>query len=114
MRGSYLDDFAALLGLHSVSQKDKIMKQPPVLVSMPMIALGISLLAGFAQAQPRPLGGPPFRKEAFPDFGLKKNGPKIGDKALDFELRFLDSKETFKLSNNFDKRPTVLIFHSFT
>ena len=31
-----------------------------------------------------------------------------------FELKFLDSKETFKLKDNFGKRPTVLIFHSFT
>jgi hypothetical protein len=65
--------------------------------------------------------GPPFAKDgplfnnAGPGgFGPKKGGPKIGDRAPDFELRFLDAKKTFKLSDNFGKRPTVLIFHSFT
>lgn len=56
-------------------------------------------------------GGPPFKKDGF---GPKKSGPKVGDQAPDFELKFLDAKETFKLSDNFGKRPTVLIFHSFT
>lgn len=55
--------------------------------------------------------GPPFKKEGF---GPKKGGPKIGDQAPDFELTFLDAKNIFKLSDNFGKRPTVLLFHSFT
>lgn len=59
-------------------------------------------------------GGPPFKKDGFPGFGPKKTGPKIGDPAPDFELKVLDAKESFKLSDNFGKRPTVLIFHSFT
>jgi len=59
-------------------------------------------------------GGPLFKKDGYPGFGPKKTGPKIGDQAPDFELKFLDAKETFKLSDNFGKRPTVLIFHSFT
>jgi hypothetical protein len=84
--------------------------KPSLLVSVPTVVLGIALLAGSGQAQP----GPPFKKEGPPNFGPKKSGPKIGDKAPDFELKFLDAKETFKLSDNFDKRPTVLIFHSFT
>jgi hypothetical protein len=58
--------------------------------------------------------GPPFKKDGFPGFGPKKSGPLIGDQAPDFELKFLDPKETFKLSDNFDIRPTVLIFHSST
>jgi hypothetical protein len=45
---------------------------------------------------------------------LRKAGPKVGDAAPDFELKLLESRETFKLSGNFGKRPTVLIFHSFT
>jgi hypothetical protein len=38
----------------------------------------------------------------------------MGERAPDFELAFLDSKATFKLSDNFGRRPTVLLFHSFT
>ena len=62
------------------------------------IAAALLVLLGAAQ------DGPP----------LRKGGPKVGEKAPDFELKLLDSKETFKLSGNFGKRPTVLIFHSFT
>ena len=40
--------------------------------------------------------------------GPKKRGPKVGEKAPDFELKHLDAKATFKLSDNFGKRPTVL------
>jgi hypothetical protein len=58
--------------------------------------------------------GPPFGKGGPPGVGPMKRGPKIGDKAPAFELQFLDSKEVFKLKENFGKRPTVLIFHSFT
>ncbi len=86
------------------------MKQAPALVAMPTIVLGIALLAGSVPAQ----SGPPFKKDGFPGFGPKKAGPKIGDQAPDFELKFLDAEKTFKLSDNFGKRPTVLIFHSFT
>jgi hypothetical protein len=68
------------------------------------------LLADAALAQP----GLPFKKDGPPGFGPKKRGPKVGEQAPDFELKFLDSKESFKLSDNFGKRPTVLIFHSFT
>jgi hypothetical protein len=57
--------------------------------------------------------GPPFLG-GDPGLGLKRGGPKVGDKAPDFELKYLASDKTFKLRENFDKRPTVLIFHSFT
>lgn len=59
-------------------------------------------------------GFPPFMKDGPPGFGPKKAGLKTGDQAPDFELKFLDGKEKFKLSDNFGKRSTVLIFHSFT
>ena len=62
------------------------------------MATALILLLGTAQQ------GPP----------LKRGGPKVGDTAPDFELKVLDSRETFKLGGNFGKRPTVLIFHSFT
>ena len=55
--------------------------------------------------------GPP-RKDS--GFGLRSRGPDIGDKAPDFKLKFLASEKTFELSENRDKRPTLLIFHSFT
>ena len=71
---------------------------------------GILLLVGSALAQPEP----PFKKDGPSAFGPKKSGPKIGAQAPDFELKFLDAEETFKLSSNFGKRPTVLLFHSFT
>ncbi len=93
-----------------MSNVRRTVNQESVLAAMPTIALAIALLAASAHAQP----GPPFKKDGFPEFGPKKSGPKIGDKAPDFELKFLDAKETFKLSDNFGKRPTVLIFHSFT
>jgi hypothetical protein len=60
------------------------------------------------------VGGLPFKKVGPPGFGPRKGGPKVGDPAPDFELKLLASKELFKLSDNFGKRPTVLIFHSFT
>ena len=37
-----------------------------------------------------------------------------GDKAPDFELKTLGAKSKFKLSSNFGKKPTVLIFGSYT
>lgn len=55
--------------------------------------------------------GPPLKKGGV---GPKRSGPKVGDHAPDFELKLLGDKATFKLSDNFGKRPTVLIFHSFT
>jgi len=39
---------------------------------------------------------------------------KVGDKAPDFTLKHLNSDKTFTLSSNFSKRPTVLIFGSYT
>jgi hypothetical protein len=54
---------------------------------------------------------PPFFKKGF---GPKKSGPKVGSTAPDFELTYLAADKTFKLSDNFGKKPTVLIFHSFT
>ncbi len=37
-----------------------------------------------------------------------------GDKAPVFELKLLGKDETFALKSNFGKRPTVLIFGSYT
>ena len=39
---------------------------------------------------------------------------KVGDKASDFTLKTLGSKKKFTLSSNFGKKPTVLIFGSYT
>lgn len=39
---------------------------------------------------------------------------KVGDPAPDFTLKLLKEDKTFKLSDNFGKRPTVLIFGSYT
>lgn len=39
---------------------------------------------------------------------------QIGDPAPDFDLKRLQSSERFRLSDNLGRRPTVLIFHSFT
>src|SRR5262249_10652804 len=86
---------------------------------------GVLLVAGPAQSQSGPdfqkkKDGPPFKKGFDPPFGkdgppgFKKRGPKVGDQAPVFELKFLDSRETFKLQENIGKRPTVLIFHNFT
>lgn len=38
----------------------------------------------------------------------------VGQNAPDFELKYLGKNEKFKLSSNFGKRPTVLIFGSYT
>jgi len=67
-------------------------------------------------AVPGALGQPPFspRKDGPSGFGPRKRGPKVGDPAPVFELKYLDSSATFKLKENIGKRPTVLIFHSFT
>jgi hypothetical protein len=52
-----------------------------------------------------------FKKSGF---SPKKGAPKVGSSAPDFELTYLASDKTFKLSDNFGQKPTVLIFHSFT
>ena len=82
------------------------------------LALANDALAGKVPYGPRAFGkktdGPPFLKEGGPPLKKTQSGPKVGDQAPDFELKFLDAKETFKLSANFNQRPTVLIFHSFT
>ena len=96
----------------SFDHEDNAVKQSAIFQSLLAIVLGMSPLVGAVHGQPG--GGPQAKKEAPSGFGPKKGGPKIGDKAPDFQLKFLDAKETFKLSDNFDKRPTVLIFHSFT
>ncbi|MEZ5162988.1 MAG: hypothetical protein R2688_04405 [Fimbriimonadaceae bacterium] len=38
----------------------------------------------------------------------------VGQKAPDFELKLLGKDEKFKLSSNYGKKPTVLIFGSYT
>ena len=40
--------------------------------------------------------------------------PFVGDKATDFTLKYLHSDKTFTLSDNYGKKPTVLIFGSYT
>jgi len=83
-----------------------------VFVTLLALVVGTLIFVNSAPAQP-----PVFGKaspSSVSGFGPEKGGPKIGDEAPNFELKFLDSKETFKLSENFDKRPTLLIFHSFT
>lgn len=39
---------------------------------------------------------------------------QVGDNAPDFTIKWLDQDKSFKLSDNFGKRPTVLIFGSYT
>jgi hypothetical protein len=39
---------------------------------------------------------------------------KPGDPAPNFKLQILRSKDSFELKSNFGKRPTVLIFGSYT
>jgi hypothetical protein len=41
-------------------------------------------------------------------------GPAVGAKAPTFTLKMLKSESTFSLASNFGKRPTVLIFGSYT
>lgn len=43
-----------------------------------------------------------------------KDSLKVGDKAPDFTLKMLSSKKKFTLSGNFGRKPTVLIFGSYT
>src|SRR5262245_11614730 len=91
---------------------------PPHLVRLTAIASSCALFADPASSQPGPPFNidfkPPLNREGGPGFGPRKRGPTVGDQAPDFELTFLDSQETFHLNENFGKRPTVLIFHSFT
>ncbi len=47
-------------------------------------------------------------------FATGGTGLKVGDKAPDFTLKALGSGEQFKLSDNFGKKPTVLVFGSYT
>lgn len=46
--------------------------------------------------------------------GRARQGIEPGKPAMDFKLKFLSSEKTFTLSSNFGKRPTVLIFGSYT
>lgn len=39
---------------------------------------------------------------------------KLGDPAVNFSLKAPDGKSSFTLSSNFGKRPTFLIFGSYT
>lgn len=39
---------------------------------------------------------------------------KVGDQAPPFELEYLNKKKTFKLRDQLNKKPTVLIFGSYT
>jgi hypothetical protein len=75
----------------------------------PML-FGATMLPAGSAAEP----GPPVKKGGLPGPAIQRGGPAVGEPAPDFELKLLDSKETFRLSGNFGKRPTVLLFHSFT
>jgi hypothetical protein len=65
---------------------------------MSLVALSILLASAVGAPQQRPQEGSLL----------------VGEPAVDFKLRLLNSKETFKLSDNFGKRPTILIFGSYT
>ena len=41
-------------------------------------------------------------------------GVSVGNPAPKFELKSLHSEDVFRLEDNFGKRPTVLIFGSYT
>jgi hypothetical protein len=49
-----------------------------------------------------------------PGQSRREGSLKVGDRAPDFTLKQLNSDKTFTLSSNFGKRPTVLIFGSYT
>jgi hypothetical protein len=80
------------------------------------LALAQEILKRQPAASEEPQKEPPAKpKPKLKDgLGPKQGGPAVGSKAPDFELKHLAAEETFKLSDNFGKRPTVLIFHSFT
>ena len=104
---------------------------------MRLIALGgctIVVAAAFtclavqgAEPKPKPDPAPPTRTDDFAGktvkdraTGLKlidarrKNVPKVGEMAPDFELKTSDGKRSVKLSSFRGKQPVVLIFGSFT
>ncbi len=41
-------------------------------------------------------------------------GPKPGEDAIDFSLKIVGEDKRFKLRDNYGKRPTILIFGSYT
>ncbi len=43
-----------------------------------------------------------------------QGGPAVGTPAPNFKIKSLDGKSEFELKSNFGKRPTVLIFGSYT
>ena len=89
-----------------------------LLASLPLFGIALVAAAQPAAAPALPLFQPKFGPKEFgpkgEGFGPKKGGRKIGAQAPDFELKYLASDKTFKPRDNFDKRPTVLLFHSFT
>lgn len=48
------------------------------------------------------------------ELGSPFEGPRPGQRAPDFALKTADGEKEYRLSDNFGKRPTVLIFGSFT
>ena len=48
------------------------------------------------------------------EIGSASEGPRVGDKAPDFELATHDKARRIRLSGSTGKRPVVLIFGSFT
>ena len=79
------------------------------------VALARNILERQPAKAEEPRQEPPAIFPKFKDgFGPKKGGPALGSQAPDFELKYLAADKTFKLSTNFGKKPTVLIFHSFT
>ncbi len=68
-----------------------------------MICIGVAVILVSAVAYAEPAKG-----------RRSKDSLKVGDKAPDFTLKVLGSKKKFILSSNFGKKPTVLIFGSYT
>jgi thiol-disulfide isomerase/thioredoxin len=48
------------------------------------------------------------------EIGSMHEGPKLNDPAPDFSLKTRDGKETVRLSDQFGKKPIVLVFGNFT
>ncbi|MCI0639610.1 MAG: hypothetical protein L0Y72_02505 [Gemmataceae bacterium] len=48
------------------------------------------------------------------DVGSLHEGPKVNQRAPDFTLKSMDGKKSFTLAENLGKKPTVIIFGSFT